>query len=139
LFTRQGGENYNQTSLIDDFYIRTSNIQSYFSTTNNNFILNSNHMHVHLHIPANTLIARSILLQPPRILNPIPPSNIVKFNTQFLENNSVCINTLITLQTNDTLMNTRWQEACHFLDSLIINITNTVQNTRMTFLIPSLS
>ena len=57
-YTRQGGQNYNQTSLIDGYYVKSPDNTLYTSTTNNNYDLNSDHSPVTLHIPPNTLLAR---------------------------------------------------------------------------------
>jgi hypothetical protein len=88
-------------------------------------------MPIYLHTPTNHLIARPILSHPPKppcILNPISPQNIVLFNTQLLENHSTNIDTPITLLNNDTLMTSQWQDVCHSLDSLMLNITITIQS-----------
>jgi exonuclease III len=85
-FTRQGGANYTHTSLIDGYYLKTSNIHNYTSHTNTDNMLNPDHFHVHLQILQNSLLARSIpppTLQHPRILNPIPPNNIENFQQFF--------------------------------------------------------
>jgi exonuclease III len=57
-FTRQGGANYTHTSLLDGFYLKTSNTQHYLSHTNTDTLLNSDYFPVHLHVPQNTLLAR---------------------------------------------------------------------------------
>ena len=57
--SRQGGYNYTSTSLINEFYIHSLDNNKFISTTNTNMNLNSNHYPVALHIPHNTLIARS--------------------------------------------------------------------------------
>ena len=114
----------------------------YSCTTNTKILLNSNYIHVHLHIPKNNLIAWFILPHPPKplqILNPIPLHNIDKLNIQFLENNSTYIDILIWLLNNDAFTNIQWQNACYSLDSLIINITTLVQTTCSASPIPSLS
>jgi len=83
-YSRQCGYNYTSTSLIDDFYINSSDNNIFTSITNTNINLNLDHYLVTLHIPQNILIARP---QPPantistRILNSIPPENLEKFNT----------------------------------------------------------
>ena len=43
LYSGQGGPNYNQTSLINGYYINTSNNSLYTSTINNDHNLNSDH------------------------------------------------------------------------------------------------
>jgi hypothetical protein len=55
------------TSLLDGFYIKTSNRHHYSSHININIILNSDHFPVHLQIPHNTLLAR-----------PLPPFHQLK-------------------------------------------------------------
>ena len=89
--------------------------------------LNSDHYPITLHIPYNTLLARSI---PPnniiqtRILNPIPPENLENFNINIFEENSIQINILITLLENhDYLIDTQWQNACESLDIIIGKIS----------------
>jgi hypothetical protein len=84
LYSRQGGQDYNQTSLIDGYYIKTPNNTLYTSTTNNAHNLNLDHSPITLDIPPNTLLARCLpptTDKPPRILNPIPQTNIEKFKT----------------------------------------------------------
>ena len=60
-YSRQGGNNYTSTSLIDGFYINKPDNSRYFSTTNTDRDLNSDHYPITLHIPHNTLLARPIL------------------------------------------------------------------------------
>ena len=99
-FSRQGGHNYTQNSLIDGFFIKTPNNNLYTSTTNLTTHLNSDHLPVHLHIPPNTLIARdplTILDPPPRLLNPIPQENLDKFHNLFFEQHSIQIDELTYL------------------------------------------
>ena len=72
-FSRQGGHNYTQNSLIDGFFIKTPNNNQYTSTTNQNIQLNSDHLPIHLQILPNIFIAKDPLTTsepPPRILNP---------------------------------------------------------------------
>jgi hypothetical protein len=57
-YTRQSGPNYTHSSLIDGYFIKTTHNPSYTSHTNINFPQNSDHFHVSLHIPHNTLLAR---------------------------------------------------------------------------------
>jgi len=126
-FSRQGGQNYTHTSLIDGYYINTPNISLYTTTTNHNHNLNSNHSPVILHIPPNSLLAQPTLLvqnKPPRILNPIPQENIEKFKIQFFEEHILQINELTTTLTNKHLTDQQWQIACNALDYLIQSITN---------------
>jgi len=83
-FSKQGGQNYTQTSLIDGYYIKTHNNSLYTSTTNHDHNLNSDHSSVTLHIPPNTLIVCPTMAKidkTRRILNPIPFDNIEKFKT----------------------------------------------------------
>jgi len=58
-YSRQGGYNYNDWSLIDRFYIRTTNHMQLTSTKNKDIILNSNHSPIQLHIPNNILIGQT--------------------------------------------------------------------------------
>ena len=64
--SRQGGYNYTSTSLIDGFYINSSNNSTFTSTINTDMNLNSDHYPVTLHIPQNILLARP---PPPLILH----------------------------------------------------------------------
>ena len=91
-YSRQGGQIYNQTSLIDWYYIKTPNNALYTSTTNNDHNLNSDHSPVILHIPPNTLLAHCmppITDKSPKILNPIPQANIEKFKIEFFVENAL--------------------------------------------------
>ena len=85
-FSRQGGNNYTSTSLIDGFYINSPDNNIYSFTTNTHMNLNSYHYPITLHIPHNTLLARPITPNnntQSKILNPIPPKNLEKFNIKF--------------------------------------------------------
>ena len=85
-FSRQGGNNYTQNSLIDGFFIKTPNNDQYTSITNQTTHLNSDHFPIHLQIPPNTLIAKTPITPsapPPRILNPIPTEKFDEFRTNF--------------------------------------------------------
>ena len=131
-YSRQGGQNYNQTSLIDGYYIKTTNNTLYTSTINHDHNLNSDHSPVTLHIPPNTLLARcmpQVEAKPPRILNPIPQTNIDKFKIEYFEENTLQINELTNMLRNDQITNDQWQSACAKLDHLIKNISDTIQNT----------
>jgi hypothetical protein len=131
-FTRQGGANYTHTSLLDGFYIKTSNTQHYLSYTNIDTILNSDHFLVHLHIPHNTLLARPIppsIPKHPRILNPIPLHKIETFNVQFLETNTILINNLTAILLHDNLNETQWPLTCTLLNSIIQIFSQTIQKT----------
>ena len=90
-FSRQGGHNYTQNSLIDGFFIKTNTNNHYISTTDQTTHLNSDHLPIHLHIPPNTLIAKdpiTVPAPPPRILNPIPKDKLDAFHTLFFEQHS---------------------------------------------------
>jgi hypothetical protein len=131
-FTRQGGANYTHTSLIDGYYLKTSNILNYTSHTNTHNMLNSDHFPVHLQIPQNSLLARSIpppTLPHPRILNPILPNNIANFQQKFFETNTILIDNLTTILSHTNLNETQWQLACTSLDDIINNISLTIQQT----------
>jgi exonuclease III len=52
-YTRQGGQNYMDTSLIDGFYIKSPTNLRCTSETNKDFIQNSDHFPVTLNIPAS--------------------------------------------------------------------------------------
>ena len=131
--SRQGGYNYTSTSLIDGFYIHSPHNSKFSSTTTTHLNLNSDHYPVVLHIPHNTLIARPpVPTNTPllRILNPIPPDNIEKFNITFFEENYVQITTLTTLfKTHQHLNSDQWDEACTILDNLVNNISDTLEKT----------
>ena len=68
IFSRQGGNNYTSTNLIDGFYINSPDNSRYSSTTYTHIDLNSDHYPITLHIPHNTLLARTI---PPTTLHKI--------------------------------------------------------------------
>ena len=107
-FSRQGGHNYTQNSLIYGIYIKTPHNQQFTSTTIQTTHLNSDHLPIQLRIPPNTLIANEPIIPsdpPPRILNPIPEENLENFHTQFFENNSDQIDELIQLLKNNHLSN----------------------------------
>ena len=121
-FTRHGGQNYTQTSLIDGYYIQTPNNTLYTSTTKHDYNLNSYHSPVTLQIPPNTLLARPTqpkVNKPPRILNPIPQENIEKLKILFFEENSLRINELTTILMNEQLTDNQWQTSCTKIDHLI--------------------
>jgi hypothetical protein len=131
--TRQGGYNYTSTSLIDGFYINSPDNSRFTSTTNTNINLDSDHYPVTLHIPQNILIARP---PPPtnitttRILNPIPPENLEKFNIEFFEANSTQLNELTSLLENHNhLTPDQWHEACITLDNIVEKISDTIGKT----------
>ena len=131
-YTRQGGPNYHQTSLIDGFFIQTPNNNLYTSTTDNDHNLNSDHSPVTLHIPPNVLVARPTPTpkQPTtRILNPIPEANIEKFKIEFFEENALQITNLNMLLSNEHLTNTQWQTSCTQLDNIIQKISEKIQET----------
>ena len=131
--SRQGGYNYTSTSLIDGIYINSPDNSRFTSTTNTNMNLNSDHFPVTLHIPQNILIARPpspVNITPTRILNPIPPVNLEKFNIDFFETNSTKINELTSLLKNhDHLTPDQWQEACIALDNIVGEISVSIEKT----------
>ena len=142
-FSRQGGYNYTSTSLIDGFYINSPDNSRFTSTTNTNMNLNSDHYPVTLHIPQNILIARPLLptnITPTRILNPIPPENLEKFNIEFFETNSTQLNELTKLLENHNHLNPdQWQEACTTLDNIVEKISETIEKTCKAAPIPYLT
>ena len=102
-FSRQDGNNYTSTSLIDGFYINSHDSRRYSSTTNTHMDLNSDRYPITLHIPHNALLARPIPQKNnmhTRILNPIPPENLESFNIKYLKKNTTQVDTLITLLEN---------------------------------------
>ena len=131
--SRQGGYNYTSTSLIDGFYINSPDNNIFTSTTITNMNLNSDHYPVTLHIPQNILIARPsppTNTTPTRILNPIPPENLEKFNIEFFEANSAHLNELTSLlETHNHLTPDQWQEACLALDNIVEKISITIEKT----------
>ena len=132
LYSRQGGHNYNQTSLIDGYYIKTSNNDLYTSTTNNDHNLNSDHSPVTLHIPPNMLLVRHpppTTDKPPRILNPIPQENIEKFKTEFFEENTLQLNHITNTLNQDQLTDEQWQTTCTKFNHLIQKISDKIQDT----------
>ena len=60
-YSRQAGNNYFNTSLINYFYIYNP---TYTSTTNINFQQNSNHFPIILNLPPNTTLSRPISNKP---------------------------------------------------------------------------
>jgi hypothetical protein len=131
-YSRQGGQDYNHTSLIDGYYIKTPDNTLYKSTINNTHNLNSDHSPVTLHIPSNTLLTRCMpptTDRPPRILNPIPQANIEIFKTKFFEENSLQINELTNTLKNVQITNDQWQSSCTTLDNLILKIYDKIQDT----------
>ena len=141
--SRQGGYNYTSTSLIDGFYIHSPDNSKFTSTTNTTMNLNSDHYPVILHIPHNTLIARSPTptnTSPSRILNPIPPENIEKFNIIFFEENSEKIKVLTTLLENHQHLSLdQWTEAYTTLDHIINKISETIEKTCKVNPLPNLT
>ena len=95
--------------------------------------LNSDHYPVTLHIPQNTLIAKPppiITTNLPRMLNPIPPENLEKFNIEFFEGNSTRINELIQLLENhDHLALGQWETTCTSLDKIVERVSKTIEKT----------
>jgi hypothetical protein len=93
------------------------NTQLYTSTIETAIERNSYHIHVYLNIPENILLAKSISpidtsdTSLPRILNPILPQNLQKFNNSFLEKNTMHIDHLTILLQNDNLDDLQWKEA----------------------------
>ena len=141
--SRQGGYNYTSTSLIDGFYINSPNNNKFISTTNTNMNINSDHYPITLHIPQNILIARPPPpenITPTRILNPIPPENLEKFNIKFFEANSTQINELTNLLENHNhLTSDQWQEVCIALDKIVEKISVTIEKTCKTAPTPTLT
>jgi hypothetical protein len=66
-FSRQGGENYTSTSLIDGCHIKATNTQNYKSYTMNIQNLNLDHYPISLKILQNTVISRTPT-------SPLPPT-----------------------------------------------------------------
>ena len=102
-YTRQGGHNYANTSLIDGFYYK-GNLTNLNSHTLLNIHHNSDHFPLKLTLPPNLLLSRppqQTNNHPPRLLNPIPQEKQDAFNQQFFTQHSLLIDELtITLQPN---------------------------------------
>ena len=105
--------------------------------------LNSDHFPTTLHIPQNILIVRPpplVNITPTRILNPIPPVNLEKFNIDFFETNSTQINELTSLLENhDHLTPDQWLEACIALDNILGKISVSIEKTCKATPIPTLT
>ena len=105
--------------------------------------LNLDHYPVVLHIPHNTLIARPPPLtntSPTRILNPIPPENIEKFNITFFEENFAQIKALTALLVNHQhLSPNQWAEACTIFDHIVNKILETIERTCQADPLPNLT
>jgi hypothetical protein len=141
-YSRQGGDNYTHTSLIDGFFLKMDNLTLFHSSTNTEQHLNSDHLLVHLHIPANLLLSRKSQPLPSptkRLLNPLPMENIATFNNKFFEANSHHIADLTNLLQNATLTDQQWEQACTKLDTLIHCISNTINDTCTTTPLPILT
>jgi hypothetical protein len=132
-FTRQGGDTFSQTSLIDGFFLRNPNSPQFHSHTILSIYLNSDHLAVSLYVPPNTLLSR-----PPqpdrtpqaRIPNPIPPEKIELFNTLLCKTHNDLILRLTTLlHDNEQLTPTLWQTACTELDSFVTDISRLLYHT----------
>ena len=131
-YTKQGGDCFTNSSLIDGFYLNTSTRHLFHSHTHTSSNLNSNHFPVYLSIPPNSLVARTPttpLLQHARLLNPIPATNLEQFNTKFFETNSFQLTDLITLLQHKHFTEHQWFEVCLQLDTLINNISTTIHDT----------
>ena len=108
-YSRQGGQNYNQTSLINGYYIKIPNNALYTSI-------------IH---PPNALLAHH---PPPttnkqkKILNPIPQENIKKFKTKFFEENALQINELTNILTKEQLTSNQWRTLCTKIEQLLKKI-----------------
>ena len=104
-------------------------MQNYTFHTNTDNILNSKHFPVHLKIPQNSLLARAmppLTIQHPHILN-IRPHNIENFNQFFLETNTILIDNLISILSHDNLNKIQWHLVYTSLDTIINNISLTIQ------------
>ena len=141
-YSRQGGNNYTQTNLIDGFFIKAQNPTTYTSPTSVESNLNSDHLPIILHVPPNKLIARQPL--PPitrttRIMNPILQENLEKFKTKFFEENAIQLNNISALLSLDQFTQNQWQLACLQMDHIIQKIFETIENTCSATPIPTLT
>ena len=140
-YSRQGGHNYSQNSLIDGFFIKIPNNHQYISHTNQTTHLNSDYLPIHLQIPPNTLIAKDPIPTsepPPRILNPIPKEKLDVFHTIFFEQHSHQIDELTQLLQNNQLTHDQWQLACNSFTTLTDYIFTAILATCSTLPIPIL-
>ena len=140
-FSRQGGHNYTQNSLINGFFIKTNTNNQYTSTTDQTTRLNSDHLPIHLHIPPNTFIAKdsiTVSAPPPRILNPIPKDKLDAFHTLFFEQHSHQIDELTLLLEHDQLTHAQWQLACNAFTILTDKIFHAILATYSVPPIPAL-
>ena len=77
---------------------------------------------------------------PIRILNPILPENIEKFNITFFKENSIQIKTLTTLLGNHQHLSTdQWAETCITFDHIVNKILETIEKTCQADPLPNLT
>ena len=141
-YSRQGGNNYTHTSLIDGFYTNAQNHNIYISTTFLESNLNSDHLPIILHIPPNKPLARQPpppITPTPKIMNPIPQEKLDRFKTIFFEENAIQLNNINNLLSMDQLNENQWQSTCSQLDHIIQKISETITNTCSTTPIPTLT
>ena len=141
-YSRQGGLNYTNTNLINNFYTNTQHATIYTSITLQEQNLNFDHLPIILKIPPNTLIAR--VMQPPpslitKNMNPIPQENLDKFKTIFFEKIAIRVNEITTLLSNNYLTNEQWHTTCTQMDNITHKISRTIKETCNATLIPTLT
>ena len=131
-YSKQGGYNYMQTSLIDGFFIKDQNPTTYTFNTFVKSNLNSDHLPIILQIPPNKLISRQT---PPsitptnQIMNPIPQENLEQFKAKFFEENAIQLNNITILLSPNQLTQNQWQSTCSQMDHIIQKIFETIENT----------
>jgi hypothetical protein len=146
-YSYQGGNNYTSTNLIDGFYTKiqqnTLNITPFTSKTMLNLKKNSYHYPICLNIPPNNIVSKTHTPTPnnkPKILDPILLENINLFRIKFSETNTNHIHQLTNLlQTNTTLPQKQWQQACEKMDQIINNISKIIEETYTALPIPTLT
>ena len=112
-YSRQGGSNYINTSLLDEFYYKglLTNITSY---TLLNLQQNSDHFLLKLILPSNILLSEppcQICNNPSRLLNPIPQDKLDSFNHKFFTQHLLLIDKLTILLQPPNLSIAQWHNA----------------------------
>ena len=140
-YSRQGGHNYTNTSLLDGFYHKSPLTNLIFYTLLN-LQQKFDHFPLKLTLPLNTLLAR-----PPRqthqnllrLLNPISKDKLDAFIQHFFTQHSLLIDELTTLLQPSHLSLAQWNNACSQLDLIILLLSSTLQQTCIAPPIPTLT
>ena len=141
-YSRRGGLNYINNSLVDDSYTNIQHATTYKSITLQDQNLNSYHLPIILKISPNTLITRITQPLPSLktiIMNPIPQENLDKFNTKFFKEHAIQLNEILTLLSNNQLTNEQWHIACTQMDNITRKISKTIEETCNATPIPTLT